>query len=89
MAGVSGEPAYERCVSPRDCDVVDRVETARKRGDRAPGTALVRRDTDTPLVGDGDVPRGDDAVAPAGREHDVAETLSVLEGGRTSPEPMS
>src|SRR5438552_14962677 len=85
VAGVSLEPAYERCVSPRDCDVIECVETAPKRDDPAPGTAFIRRDADPPLVGNGDVPRGDDAVASAGREHDVAEPVSVLEGVRALP----
>ena len=64
--GVSLEPAYERSVWPSDCDVVERVEAARERRDRAPRTPMVCRDADTPLIGNRDVPRRDDTVATAG-----------------------
>jgi hypothetical protein len=75
-------------VCPSDGDVVERVEAARERRDRAPGTALIRRDSDTPLVGNRDVPRDDDAVASTGREHDVPETVSILESDGASQDTM-
>ncbi len=62
------------------------VSRLRERDDRTPGTALVHRDADSPLGGDGDVPRGDDAVDSVGREHDVPETVSILEGDGTLPD---
>ena len=75
------EPPQGGRVSSRDRDVVEPVETARKRENRHPSAVLVRRDTDTPLVGDGSVPGGDDTVAFAGREY-VWCVNSVLPANR-------
>src|SRR5438445_7923006 len=85
VVGISFEPAEAVCVQSSDFDVVEHVETARKRDDRTPGSVLVCRDADTPLVGNCDMPCGDDAVVSAGGEHDVPESVSILESARRLP----
>jgi hypothetical protein len=79
---------HERSAWLRDCNVVERIETSRERCDWAPGTVSVPRDSDTPFVGDRDVPRGDGAVASAGCEYDVPETISILESDGTSQDAV-
>src|SRR5262249_60618957 len=63
--GVPLEPVYDPGIRLCDRNVVERVETVRKRRDRAPGAALVCRNADEPLVGNCNVPRSDDTVASA------------------------